>query len=236
MNAKTAIPLFFLALIPLNSAFAGVSVFDFRNSFGVQTNVEGTAFTPVSGTAGLTVTPFGNLIGGTSTQNANADAIQGDWGLGVLNKNVPVGDDVGIYGGRVHVDGSNSPEFLRLEFSDKVKITQVSFAYVGGFEKFGLAVDGVKIDVAALFGTDELLKLGAPNVAFPADSLPWGKTWDFFAANPIDEWNIEGVEVIPEPTTFLIWSGLAMTGVGLGWRKRRQRKRADRSHAEKLQD
>ena len=225
MNAKTAIPLFFVALIPLNSAFAGVSVFDFRNAFGVQTNVEGVAFTPVSGTSGLTVTPTGNLINGST----NADAIQGDWGLGVLNKDVPAGTDAGVLGGRIHTDGYNSPEFLRLEFSDQVKITKVSFAFVGAFETFGLAVDGVMVDVAGLFGTDQLLSLGAPNVVFPADNLPWGTTWDFFAANPIDEWNIEGVEVIPEPTTFLIWSGLAFTGVGLGWRKRRQRRRADLS-------
>jgi hypothetical protein len=153
------------------------------------------------------------------------------WGLGVQNLNDPTGDKSSFFN-KIHVDG-NSPEFLRLEFSSAVQISTVVFAYAGSgsTDRFGLAVDGVPINVTALFGTNvikDLHPLGfAPGIVnFPA-AVPAGKVFDFFAVNwgggAFDEWNLEKMEVIPEPSSLIAWS---LAGLGVAAYRRFRRKRS----------
>jgi hypothetical protein len=196
VKLQLTLSLLITVLAPLNAAVAAVRVFDFSSAFLTETNVEGTAIgvTSTTGSPNLTVTPTGNFIGGSAAANANADAIRGDWGLGVLNKNDPTGDRNTLTN-RVHVDGKNGAEFIRLEFNEKVRVTSVIFSFVGAFQKFDLAIDGKDVNVAGVLGTDEILQLAPPNmlpgtVVFP-DTLAFGKTWDFFAPNLGDEWSIE---------------------------------------------
>jgi hypothetical protein len=226
-----------VALLPFDLAFAAVTDFRFRAPWNTEVDVEGTTFAPVSstGSGNLRVTVTGELLGGTAAENADAHAILSDWGLGVARQyDPPAVEDRDPYTWRTHVDGTGAkPEVLRLEFNDQVQLTKVLFTWVGAFEKFDLAIDGTDIDIAAVFGTDEIYKLAPPGhaaglVLFP-DTLPFGTVFEFIARNPADAWNIENVEVIPEPSTLLIWAGLGIGGVGLAWRRRRDRKRRDES-------
>lgn len=59
---------------------------------------------------------------------------------------MPVGGQLTL-GRQIQVDGSGRPEFLRLEFNEKVQLQKAFFTFAGPFEKFGLAIDGQMIDV-----------------------------------------------------------------------------------------
>jgi hypothetical protein len=222
----------FLTALAVPVASQAAVVFDFRApNTASEGSVEGQALKAFSGSNTLTVTPTGNLVGGTPAQNANANAFRTVWGLGVQNLNDPTGDKSAFFKS-IHVDG-NTPEFLRLEFSDPVKITTAVFAYAGAgsTDRFGLVVDGVPVNVAALFGTNVIKDLQPPGFApgivrFPA-AVPSGKVFDFLAVNwgngVFDEWNLEKLEaeVVPEPSSLMAWT-LAGLGVAV-WRKRRRR-------------
>ena len=201
----------------------GSSEFDFSAPLFTEEVVEGLVLSASHGEP-ITVIATGGLISGPDDNvDDNVDAIRGDWGLGVLNRNVS-NDRSGLFQ-RVHVDGTNSSEFIRLEFSKAVQIEKIFFSYVGPFERFDLAIDGVDVDVVSLLGTDEIYQLApsgmAPGFVNLPSSLPFGKTWDFYARTTNDEWNIEGLRTaVPEPTALAGLIGLALCGL-LGRRARR---------------
>ena len=215
-------------LVSMAGATTITNQFAFHGPFLSEENVEGIAISAVSGNGFVTVTATGGLINGTATENDLVDVIRGDWGLGVLNATVPAGQDRSTLFQRIHVDGSNRPEVLRLEFSDLVRIDELFLSYVGPFESFDLSVDGVGIDLMAEFGTTEIYQMAphgtAPGTVMFSDSVPFGRVWEFFAASSTDEWNIEGlsVSVVPSPSTSLGLIGLALTGCALHVVRRRK--------------
>ena len=222
------------ALLAAESGASTINqLFDFSAPFLTEENVEGMAI-GASGGGALTVTPTGGLINGTASENSAVDVIRGDWGLGLLNSNVSAGDDRSRLFRRIHVDGSNQPEVLRLEFSDAVHIDELFFAYVGPFESFDLAVDGVDINIPLALGTSEIYRMApkgtAPGTVILPDTLPFGKVWEFFARSAYDEWNIEGLAVsaVPEPSTAVGLIALAFVGCGAGVTRRRR----TRNHGE----
>jgi hypothetical protein len=234
MNLRITLPLLVISFLSLDMASGAVTDFRFRAPFNTERDVEGEEFEPVSSTGpgNLRVTVTGGILGGTPAENDNAHAVLSDWGLGV-NGDVSAGEDRHYFTRRTHVSKNSPGEVLRLQFSDdkgnprKVQLTKVLFTWVGAFEKFDLAIDGKDIDVPAVFGTDEIYKLRprchVPGLVLFPDTLPFGTTFEFIARNCGDAWNIENVEVIPEPSTLLIWAGLGIGGVGLAWRRRRKR-------------
>ncbi len=202
------------------------AMFDFSAPLMTEENVEGVEIGPASGDAFLRVTPYGDLIGGTPAENDMVDTIKGDWGLGLLNKNAA--NDRSMLFNRVHVDGKDGAEVIRLVFSHPVRVDEVFFAFVGAFEKFDLAIDGNPIDVAGLLGTDVIYDLvppmHVPGLVRLPDTLPLGTTWEFFARNMGDEWNIESLGVstpVPEPSTMFALASLATMGLVVGFRRRR---------------
>ena len=217
-----------VAMSSADDAMAAVSRFDFSGPLFQEANVEGQTFQALPGGSNLSVTTTGGVLGGSAAQNANYDAIQTDWGLGVLDKNDPQGDRSWLFN-RIHVDGKGSAgEVIRLDFSEKIEVKSVFFAWAGPLEKFGLAIDGVAVDVVAAFGTDNIWNLapaGRPPglVEFP-ETLAWGNTFEFIAQGANNEWNIENVEVVPEPTTLAIWAQFALGATFLHGRRKRRRK------------
>jgi hypothetical protein len=229
MRSISILVLPLLILWASSPAQAGI-VFDFRApNTASEGSVENQVFNAFSGSNTLTVKTTGNLVGGTPAQNNNANAYRTVWGLGVQNLNDPAGD-LSSFFRSIHVDG-NSPEFLRLEFSTSVQIKTVVFAYAGAgsTDRFGLAVDGVPVNVASLFGTDVIKNLQPPGFApgvvhFPT-TVPAGRVFDFIAANwgagAYDEWNLEKMEVVPEPSSLFAWT---VAGLGIAvWRRRKKR-------------
>lgn len=225
--------LFVAALIGVlqqSPAVAGI-FFDLRAPNAASEGiVENQIIPATSGSSTLTLKPSGFLIGGTPSENANAHAFRTVFGLGVLNSNDPAGDKSTFFNS-IHVDG-NIPEFLRLEFSEAVRLNFVffQFAGAGSTDRFGLAVDGTPIDLISLLGTDVIKNLHppgfAPGFVFFPDTLPLGTTWDFLAANwgagTFDEWNLEKVDVVPEPSCLILVTALSL--VGIGWHASRRRR------------
>ena len=97
-------------------------------------------------------------------------------------------------------------------------------------DRFGLVVDGNNVDVPALFGTDVIKDLHpaglAPGVVRFPDTVPGGTTFDFLAQNwggaSFDEWNLEKLEVVPEPASIFAFSFLGLAAVA--WRHRSTRR------------
>lgn len=195
------------------------SEFDFSAPLFSEQLIEGLPIAASSGKP-VTVVARGGLISGPDD---NVDAILSDWGIGILNRNVS-NDRSGLFR-RIHVNGANASEVLSLEFSHAVRIKKIFFSYVGPFERFDLAVDGVDIDIVSLLGTDEIYQLApkgmVPGLVKLPDTLPLGKKWEFFARTAYDEWNIEGLRTaVPEPATCLGLIGLAVFGLAGRWRRR----------------
>jgi hypothetical protein len=229
MHLKICVLMTVISCFLVESASAAVSVFDFSLPPGTpEQNVEGVAIASVTPASTITVTPTAGITGASDDL---VDTIRSEWGLGVLNgHDLP---DRSFLFNRVHVDGqSNNPaggdEFITLSFSDKVQITKVVFAFVGigSPDTFGLSIDGVDVDVAALFGTDNIAALAPsgspPGVVLFPDAVGFGNEWTFYARGINDEWNIERVEVIPEPATAIIWSGMALGALAF-YRRRRSK-------------
>lgn len=207
------------------------AVFDFRApNAAAEGSVENQTFSAPFGAGVLTVRTTGHLINGTPAQNANANAFRTVWGLGVQNLNDPTGDRSTFFNS-IHVDGKD-PEFIRLEFSQSVKLQTAVFMYAGAgsTDRFGLVVDGNKVDVPALFGTDVIKDLHpaglAPGVVRFPDTVPGGTTFDFLAPNwggaSFDEWNLEKLEAVPEPASIFAFSFLGLAAVA--WRHRSTRR------------
>ena len=142
-----------------------------------------------------------------------------------MDTSAPNGDR-NAYVKRVLVDGTFGAEYIRLVFNDPVQVTQVKFAMAGTFERFDLAVDGVNLDVPSIFGSDVIYNLAPPQqykgtVRFPLDKVPFGTVWDFIAPTSQDTWLLQNVDVIPEPTTLLVWSSLCLGAFGLRGLRRR---------------
>ena len=111
------------------------------------------------------------------------------------------------------VDSDYGGDFVRLEFSLPSQINLVYFMDAGAGERFGLVADGQAIDLHAMFGTDEITKIHpAGMVQFP-DTMPFATTYDFLSFSSVNLHNVH-VDVIPEPTSALVWWGL---GLALGW-------------------
>lgn len=228
MAIKTWFTCLILGLLlsaPVSAGVISRASFDFTMPLLTETNVEGVTLSAVSGDLTINVTPQGALIGGSSSQNNMVDTIKSDWGLGLLNRNVA--NDRSTLFRRIHIDGTNSPEMIRLIFSDEVKVEEIFFAFVGPFERFDMAVDGVDIDVVSELGTDLIYRLAPdkrpPGLVRLPDSLPSGKVWDFLAKNAGDEWNIEGIDVgkIPEPSALMGLASLLALGLVVRHRRRK---------------
>jgi hypothetical protein len=222
------------ALVALATPFTarGNIVFFFA---GAEANVDGQTLPAFSGSNTLTVKPTGHV--GTLNNNTPGQAFRTPFGLGVRNPNPNPPDplnDRSFFFNSFHVDG-NDPEFLRLEFSEPIKLLTVVFtnAGPGSTDRFGLAVDGVAVNVPAVFGTDIIKDLRPPGLAAGIvripDAVPTGKTFAFLASNwgpaTFDEWNVEKVEVVPEPATLLVFSALGLGIVGWCHKRRRTKRR-----------
>lgn len=214
-----------LAVVWGGEARAAVAYFAFDNPGGLlaHTDVQGQTFAPISGSPLFEATVYGGKVG--QPPNGNARAYLVDFGLGVQDTSAPNGDR-DSYLKRVMVDGTFGAEYIRLVFNEPVQVTKAKFFGAGAFERFGLAVDGVTVDVKSILGSDVITAL-APSrtytntVNFPVNKLPFGTVWDFIAPTAADSWLLENVEVIPEPATLLVWSALCLGACGLPGVRRR---------------
>lgn len=207
-----------IAVLLVAQTHAAVATFHFFDpKLLAHTDVQGQTFAPESGSPLFQATVYGGKVG--QAPNSIARAYLVDYGLGVKDTSAPNGDRDKLLN-RVLVDGTYSAEYIRLVFNEPVQVTQVKFAMAGPFERFGLAVDGVTLNVKAIFGSDVIYDLAPPKqfkgtVNFPTEKLPFGTTWDFIAPTAKDSWLLENVTVIPEPTTLLVWSSLCLGALGL---------------------
>ena len=232
------------AVGPCSSVFAAV---EYRYHFspsepgqtiGVAQFVE---VAPLGNLSGPKVQVSGALIGSAPSSIANtAQAYLARDGMGVVNPN-PVLDKSAT--GQIFLDGSRGGEYLRLEFPEQVQLTAMTFAAVSSVDKFGLTADGQPVNLSALFPGLQTIKsitasqLGAGffpgKVDFTKAAQPLGsaKTWEVFTASGYgDGIQLENVnviarngDVIPEPTTVVIWSVLGFGAAGIGGLRRRLR-------------
>jgi hypothetical protein len=186
---------------------------------------------PEVGPENFKVLLAGSLVGFTPSADPNsARAYLDKWGLGVLNPKA--GKDVGVQG-QVILDGTNGGERLRLEFPAPVRLTLLTFAMVGLGDDFDLLADGVLVNLDAMFpGTKMIRDISVAQGNWPGtidftkaqQPVSFAKQWDVVVRSSAfgDGIQLENVvaEVVPEPSTILLWSvGLLALGI---WSARRR--------------
>jgi hypothetical protein len=193
-----------------------------------------TQVVPVVGPADFSVLLSGSTVGcAPSGDDASAKAYLDKWGLGVLNPQVSLDKSVV---GQVELDGRNGGEYIRLEFAAPVRLTYLTFASVGLPDRFELMADGSPIDLVAMFpGTSTIRAISNVQGLWPgkvdftrgAEPLPYASVWDVAVAGAAlgDGIQLEnvGVDVLPEPSSLVLWLLAAAVGVTSVKRRRARR-------------
>jgi hypothetical protein len=195
---------------------------------GTEQNVEYVPWSAQGEADLLTVTTTGHVLGQADTEETALSYVT-PLGLGVNNTSVQPDDrnrvPVSLFQtvNTFQVESAQGGEFVRLVFSAPAQLDLVYFTDAGAGERFSLYADGQAIDVNALFGTDEIIKIHpAGMVQFP-ETMPFATTYDFVAHS---SWNLHNVHVTPdtshapEPAGAIIWCGFGLPL--LGWRRMRR--------------
>ena len=157
---------------------------------------------------------------------------QNDEGLGVIGDSGDASD----------LDGSGPDEFLKITFSESVRLLRIAFENVDNSDETALIIDGVQIGFGYIDHALDIARASA-NCAVPDDSDECIISIDVSALDLVgttfifgdaisggrslddDDFRIEGMRIarVPEPSALML---LGVVLVGLGWMEQR-RKRSD---------
>jgi hypothetical protein len=218
-----------LILLTAVPAFAVSTTIDFTGSAGVI-GYSSQPYTISAGAFSADLSAWSLPGGGSVSQNAPFSGLtqeklhQDSDGMGVYSY---LGDSTQLdAGGRLDRD-----EVLTVDLGEDVILEAVHFSLATGDDEFDMAVDNVDIGITALFGTDVINDLGAPQygngisydyiVDFTSARII-GTMFQFYTDDWCDGYKIVGITVteVPEPATMGLLGIAALSGLAL---RRKQR-------------